>query len=125
MLDGEQRVRVVVGRGRKYERIDPRADFWCRRFAREKTVVGAVNVSVKPNDRSLIVDAFSEVAQAIEGRNAISPDKTHTVPPDFHKVMDFYETGRRIRVYTLPMGGDGESEPAIEKRRLPSSDDPE
>jgi hypothetical protein len=42
-------------------------------------------------------------AQAIEGRNAISPDKTRTVPPDFHKVMDFYETGRRIRVYTLPI----------------------
>ena len=32
-------------------------------------------------------------AQAIEGRGAISPDKTRREPPDFHKVMDFYETG--------------------------------
>jgi len=37
-------------------------------------------------------------AQAIEGRGAISPDKTRREPPDFHKAMDFYETGRRIRV---------------------------
>jgi hypothetical protein len=42
-------------------------------------------------------------AQAIEGRNAISPDKTRREPPDFRKAMDFYETGRRIRVYTLPI----------------------
>ena len=42
-------------------------------------------------------------AQAIEGRIAISPDKTRRVPPAFHKVMDFYETGRRIRVYSLPI----------------------
>ena len=42
-------------------------------------------------------------AQAIEGRNAISPDKTRRVPADLYKVMDFYETGRRVRVYTLPI----------------------
>src|SRR6476659_3386046 len=42
-------------------------------------------------------------AQAIEGRGAISPDKTRRQPQDFHKAMDFYETGRRIRVYTLPI----------------------
>ena len=45
-------------------------------------------------------------AQAIEGRGAISParaDETRGKAPDFHKVMDFYETGRRIRVYTLPV----------------------
>lgn len=51
----------------------------------------------------LAVFVATTSAQAIEGRNAISPDKTHKVPPDFHKVMDFYETGRRIRVYTLPI----------------------
>ena len=48
----------------------------------------------------------SAQAQAIEGRGAISParaDETRGGPPDFHKVMDFYETGRRIRVYTLPI----------------------
>jgi hypothetical protein len=49
---------------------------------------------------------ISAQAQAIEGRGAISParaDETRGGPPDFHKVMDFYETGRRIRVYTLPI----------------------
>jgi len=51
----------------------------------------------------LVFFAAITSAQAFEGRNVISPDKTHTMPPDFHKVMDFYETGRRIRVYTLPI----------------------
>ena len=59
---------------------------------------------------ALLVAIFGAItsaqAQAIEGRGAISParaDETRGEPPDFHKVMDFYETGRRIRVYTLPI----------------------
>ena len=44
-------------------------------------------------------------AQAIERGSAINPvrDKTRGEPPDFHRVMDFYETGRRVRVYSLPI----------------------
>ena len=51
----------------------------------------------------LVIFVAITSAQAIEGRSAVSPDKTRRVPPDLHKVMDFYETGRRIRVYTLPI----------------------
>jgi hypothetical protein len=44
-------------------------------------------------------------AQAIERGSAISParDKTRGGSPDFQTVMDFYETGRRVRVYSLPI----------------------
>jgi hypothetical protein len=44
-------------------------------------------------------------AQALERGSAISParDKTRSEPPDFQTVMDFYETGRRVRVYSLPI----------------------
>jgi hypothetical protein len=42
-------------------------------------------------------------AQAIEGRGAISPDKTRREPPDFHKAMDFYETGKDTRSFLCPI----------------------
>jgi hypothetical protein len=46
----EQRVHVVAGVGREYECINPEANFRRGCCAREETMVGAANVSVKADE---------------------------------------------------------------------------
>jgi hypothetical protein len=73
MLDCiEQRVRVVAGVRREYERINPKADFGRvirpRLGARQETVAG-VTAGVKPSYLSFIINAVGDGSNGPRGIN--------------------------------------------------------